>query len=580
MLSNKSKSFLFAIIISIIAGGCFLLWYGFSPLDVQRDTWLFYGYAESDNMQHYAGWLAFRNENWAFPLGKLNTISYPQGTQLSFMDSIPWVAIFFKLLSPVLPETFQYFGIYVLLCFILQFYVAFRIFKLYEENTVKIFLCASLFCLAPIFVERAFRHTALASHWIVLLSIYLFLRTKKFGHDRMDYLYLFLMVLSVGIHPYFLPIIFGLMIASMADLAFFSHKVKRAAALIVLSIPAIVIPSFLLGIFRLDGSSINLFQGYGVFSANLNCFFNPISTNIMKTGSSEVVYKWSSFLPQLPQINGNYDGFNYLGLGGLLALASALIFVVYKLLFDRNQLVSLCKKYIFLIASMFVFAAYAVSNVVTFNERQVTIPIPEFLQKICGIFAASGRIMYPVYYTVLIFSLVLICRVRMKTGAALNFVAIILILSVQLLDIKDMILLKHSYFSQFENSIHTNHPYDTEYDTKFWTYISQNYDNCWIIDAYRSIGYGLVEYCAKNGIRTNYITSNRFTNEEIESGKRFQDDILMFLRNGQLDKKTIYIITDPTLMDELKITLSNSAEYFYDDHYYGQFMIIVPNKGF
>ena len=49
-----------------------------------------------------------------------DTIAAPDGTAISYTDSLPWVSIFFKLLRGMLPATFQWFGLYTLLCFALQ----------------------------------------------------------------------------------------------------------------------------------------------------------------------------------------------------------------------------------------------------------------------------------------------------------------------------------------------------------------------------------------------------------------------------------------------------------------------------
>lgn len=47
-------------------------------------------------------------------------INYPQGAAVTYTDSVPLLAILFRLLSPILPTTFQYFGLYTLCCYILQ----------------------------------------------------------------------------------------------------------------------------------------------------------------------------------------------------------------------------------------------------------------------------------------------------------------------------------------------------------------------------------------------------------------------------------------------------------------------------
>jgi hypothetical protein len=70
-----------------------------------------------DGAQHLLGWLFFRNAFWAFPLGSVSSFCYPLGTTIGFTDSIPWVAVIAKGISPVLPADFQYFGLWLGLCF-------------------------------------------------------------------------------------------------------------------------------------------------------------------------------------------------------------------------------------------------------------------------------------------------------------------------------------------------------------------------------------------------------------------------------------------------------------------------------
>ena len=74
----------------------FLMIYGLTPLDVTNDSWIMAGYDESDLTQHYAGWVLFRSADWQFPLGMIESMADGTGTMLTFTDSIPIVAIFFK----------------------------------------------------------------------------------------------------------------------------------------------------------------------------------------------------------------------------------------------------------------------------------------------------------------------------------------------------------------------------------------------------------------------------------------------------------------------------------------------------
>lgn len=119
------------ILIGILAFGVL---YGYSTLDVSYDGWIYHTYAsESDVIQHYAGWVNYRNSPWDFPIAKASILG-EGGTVISFTDSIPIVAIICKIFSSVLPETFQYFGIYILVCFVLQEIVAMKLLSLYTDN--------------------------------------------------------------------------------------------------------------------------------------------------------------------------------------------------------------------------------------------------------------------------------------------------------------------------------------------------------------------------------------------------------------------------------------------------------------
>ena len=85
-------------------------------LDPKSVLWLLH----RDPLQHYTGWVFFRHTPWLFPLGLNPNFGMDIGTSIVFSDSIPLFAIFFKAFTSVLSEPFQYFGYWVLACFIFQ----------------------------------------------------------------------------------------------------------------------------------------------------------------------------------------------------------------------------------------------------------------------------------------------------------------------------------------------------------------------------------------------------------------------------------------------------------------------------
>jgi hypothetical protein len=89
-------------------------WRGLNPLDV---SWAMSG---GDRSQHLLGWLFYRAEPWTYPLGMIRSFGAPTPTSIAYCDSIPVLAVVFKMFRGVLPGTFYYAGIWELTSYALQ----------------------------------------------------------------------------------------------------------------------------------------------------------------------------------------------------------------------------------------------------------------------------------------------------------------------------------------------------------------------------------------------------------------------------------------------------------------------------
>ena len=106
--------------------------YGFASLQPSNIKWLME--ARHDWGTHYLGWAFYKNEPWHFPLGKITGYNYPVGANVGFTDSIPLLAIFFKLFRPFLSEDFQYFGLWLFICHLLAGYFTILLCRLFKGN--------------------------------------------------------------------------------------------------------------------------------------------------------------------------------------------------------------------------------------------------------------------------------------------------------------------------------------------------------------------------------------------------------------------------------------------------------------
>lgn len=435
-MKNKRLDRMPYIIVMILAALLFILTYGIRVLNPFYDDWLL---ERTDLTQHYLGWCFYRRGEWTFPIGLTDQLAYPTYTSVVFTDSIPILALFFKVLSPILPQTFQYFGWWGIVCFMLQGYFAVKILREFSVGRVQAVIGSILFILSPIVIERMFRHTALGGHWIILASIYLFVL-----HRRLLYQDAFKSTVFWGIigglipliHLYYLPMC-GMFLGGYILCSF----IKERKFKFVYLLPGIVFCACLFGVtYMLGGFSSHMGYadvGLGECSFNLNGFFNAKG--------------YSRIFDSLPTYaDGQYEGFAYLGLGVFILLLLALIYflISVKRIRQINKDIWIYGiVYVLMSLGLIIFAA---SPVVTYNDKLLFILTDSSRVADCwSIFRSTGRIVWPVCY--LIFTGVIVCNDRLwKNFMNKEYLAIISIAvccAVQIFDISNKIIEQNEYFA-------------------------------------------------------------------------------------------------------------------------------------
>ncbi|MCQ2516260.1 MAG: DUF6311 domain-containing protein [Saccharofermentans sp.] len=427
---RKTSSIIIPAIIGLIT---FLIIYGINPLKVSNVNWILLGYDESDIIQHYSGWLAYRNSEWAFPLGLANDMAVGDGTYITYTDSIPLVAILLKVFRSFLPAAFQYFGLYTLLCFILQSIAAFKIVYLKTQNYIYSSIATILFTFAPVLVERAFRHTALGSQWLILFALYLYLEYRDKKSIKTWVCFLLLEILSIGIHPYFLPLV------AVFEFLCLVEDIKLRKWISIIYIVVIQAVTFLFGF--IIGALANDVSpsrwGYGYFSMNLNAPINPYSIG---------AYEWSKLFTTHSQTLGNYDGFSYLGAGILAFMIVDLSLLIYT--GEIKLLLKMIKDHALLIVMCVLLTLFAITNVITLDDQILyELKLPEKITGICAIFRASSRMFYPVYYLIFVSLIVVLWRITSNGKKYTAFIILALIVALQIYDISGCISQKHKYMN-------------------------------------------------------------------------------------------------------------------------------------
>jgi len=519
---------LFIIIISLTFGTAwFLVLYGHYSLYFTHVSWIYT--TGRDPLQHQLGWEFFRIEPWRFPLGTIKTYGYPYGTTVTFMDSIPLFAFFFKLLSSRLGENFQYFGLCELTSVIGQMDVGMFIIREFtKSNTIKV-LGASLLVLAPPMIYRSFFHSSLSAHWIIMAAILFVI--LEYRQKLWQWCWLILFAVSLFVHLYYIPMIIPLWCISL----FFRYKNEKQKKIFIIEpikvILIIGIIGICTGIFSLKIQDLTQY-GVGEYSWNLNGFINSFGT--------------SNFLKTLPYINSQQEGYSYLGLGVIILLPISLVLFLIK---DPAK-----KNLSFFIPFFIISIGYllvALSNQAAFNKYILwNMILPGPINYIFSLFRSTGRFIWPVYYFIVLFSLVTLIR---NCKVVWTIILLFCIILVQYLDLKPLFDSK-----RFDHIVE----YGSSLKSEFWKIAGKTNKHIEVIptEYYET----LAIYAVRHQMT---LSSGYFGRADVGAMEKLSIVIWRELLSGKSDRDTLYILSTPTLVSTAKRELVKTMYVCSIDNY-------------
>ena len=544
--------------ISVIGGfiglAVFLIIYGFAPLNPTNDVFVLSGYLEKDVAQHYAGWKLFRNSPWAFPLGVGSHIEYPYGNSVSYTDSIPLFAIFFKAISNILPETFQYFGIFVMLCFVLQGVFGALLTSLFAECKVYCSIGALFFCLATVMVERAFRHCALTAHFLILAALYYYFKNRRKSVKSYIPFYI-INILAITIHPYFLPFTFAIMFAFAIEDFILGKNWILSWLHIIFSIVLTLGAGYCIGAFY-SGEVLGA-VGYGYFSMNLNSYINPVSPHF--SGDNN----WSAFLSDRAYFGGQNEGFNYLGVGIIAALAVSFLAVIIT---QFKQIFKFIINRFGIIFSTVCLTVFAFSNAIYWDDQLLTeISYGEKLELLFGMFRATGRFGWMLFYLVMLLALYGIYSAVKNPKIACAVIVPFMLL--QIYDLSGTLIEKHNYFYNFSTENRQYKSMDAQHP--FWEDAIQKVDGIIeVADVHNPLfGNGMIDLASMCGTYGKHINSGfcaRFNYHERYAVSENEENLF---EQGEW-RNFLYVFEDRVFKDTFYLTLHDRCQVFFVDGQY------------
>ena len=502
-----------------MAGAAGLAWYlylgGAPTINPLNSSWL-----SGDWLQHWTGFLFFKQEAWTFPLGKLTSIPYPYGTSIGFTDSNPLVSFALKPFADWLPAEFQFIGLWLLVCFVLQGWFGALLTSTVTKSPIQQALGGSLFALSPVLANRV-GHDTLCTQWLLLALLYLGLRQcdDTVQARRIAFWSGACVVLAATIHPYLTAVCFALAIACLARLVLAKQLsiVRAAAPLVVATIGAVLI-FWLIGYFGEPGSTTG---GFGDYSADLLTLFNP-------QGGSRL-------LPSTPIQAAQWEGFAFPGIGGWLLMIVAAIWIA-----RRPEIHWQHRGVIVWMAVILAF--YALSSHIRLGGEIVahTRSFWRLFEPVPSFFRASGRFIWPLHYLALLFGIWGVTRLAThmsRRGAATVMLAAAV--GVQAVDFR----MAPYWFSdkKARQARVSEFQLSRRYYDHLVLYPPQMADKCdnSAVDDKRVFRYTLLAY--RLGLTYNSGTFARMAWEYVEGQcKKLDRDLEM----GQFDPRTIYVVEE------------------------------------
>jgi hypothetical protein len=374
------------------------------------------GGSQNDMAIPLAAYLYYVQSPWHLPLFHVSALGTPVGTNVIFTDVVPIVALLGKLVHTLTGAAVNLYGGYLFLCFALPGVMTTLVLIATRIRYALAAVIAAIFANTMPALLWRWGHIALEGHFLLIgaLALYLFSLKKPawrgiaiawIGYLILAYLtniYLFAMVGIVWLCA---------TIQRPLNRLATTREVLGTGSLTIVLVMSVIALSGQFG----NGSGLPFAGGYGLFSMNL---------------LSPVVPQDSGLFPEVGgaiDANGyQYEGFNYLGLG--LLIASLLVLPAEAGWLRRNL-----RRHVSILVAFSVLTAFAISHRVFAGHWLLfDLPMPLYIVWALGTFRASGRFFWLISYAQLAVVLILgFRRARPVMALCLLGAAILQLFDVQ-----------------------------------------------------------------------------------------------------------------------------------------------------
>jgi len=380
------------------------------------ETTCFVAPIANDHVQHYYAWIAYafgRLATWIPP--RFSNWTWPIESPLIYGDSIPLASILLAPLAKIINQHFQYFSFLSLISILVSGYCGFRVACQQKLLGYQAALLGVMLAISPPAILRITAHEALSLHAVLVVAItFLIVRVRNLVA------WAALIVLAAGIHAYFLPMV--LILAAFSQVAIsesmepgYRHlNPRRKKVLLNLGILCVVVilSSLIFGYIPTN----SVLNGGDSWSANALALLDPQGQSLFAKAFDKLEpFQW--------------EGFSYLGWSNLVVIIAAvsLLFLGGDLarsrqesIFPRPRAYALILVLFFLysLGSPWMLGGYAILRLPD------GLPLISPLMKV---FRSTGRYIWPVYYSLVIWGFVTVCKNMQKPKLVILIIAILML---------------------------------------------------------------------------------------------------------------------------------------------------------
>lgn len=460
------------------------------------------------------------------------------------------IGIPLKLFNGILPSNFQYIGIWIVSCFVLQGYFAGKLLSLFVTNAYQIFPASLIFVFSPTLLYRIgiAGHSGLGAHWIILCALYLYFRKRQSAAA-----WSVLLFVAISVHFYIFAMVFLIFLAVIGKILLIQseeRKLQNCARLALWPLFVTVISFFALGYWENRSSAV----GVGFFRLNALAFFNP---GISVDETFSFISKPFSLLRERPWAAEEGEGFQYLGLGTILTIPLVGLYLVrHRSLILWRALVPL------LIVCMFLFFV-ALSNRIVFVRHEFVYPLPESILNLRQVFRAATRFAWPLYYLLTLGGIVVV--VRLVSRFRIATILVFLVVCVHILD-----QIPGLVFTQ--RVLSTEYPYMSPLVDPAWNEIAASNRKINLVptfdlqsndlshDASMWVESGawldFVRFAAKNGLATNFAYVGRPVTKYVT---RDNAKMTREINSGFLEANAMYVFANAEYWDNARSQLRDGS---------------------